>query len=79
MRLHSNLHRMSSHHDQLSHLALLWWHGMMVFQGEVSTFPRDTNLRQQLETEREAFRVATVPDYQALASLIAAAGPGKDF
>ena len=80
MYLHSGLHCTPSHHDTFSHhLPRFWCHGMMVMQAEVSTFPQDTNLRQQLEREREAFRVASIPNYEALASLIAAAGPSADF
>ena len=51
----------------------------MLMQAEVSELPRDTNLRKQIEEEREAFRVATVPGYGALAALIEAAGPSADF
>ena len=45
----------------------------------VSDIPREQKLQERLEAEREAFRVATVPDYKALETLIAAAGPADDF
>ena len=52
---------------------------MVLAQANVTELPADTKLRIQIEKEREDFRVATVPDYRALASLIAAAGPSEDF